>query len=260
MEFSEFDQDLSESERGNVSSAYAVIDAIRSSGDASEGRKRLERLLADDFVSFTPTSDAARQQLLDKQAFIDQLQTQWQNLKSGSSLEITAHTAHGNRVATEMSAEILHEDGSSVCNRYHQLFLFDASGKISQYRTYMDSAAIVDSAIARGEALIRDFITALGYASPALQKFTSAEFEFHAADGAALIGVRPLLEKLTAIRGKSGNSSLQPIEGGLVVAEGVASEETRTPGGAVHSFVVSFDAGRVTRVTEFSSGLFETQS
>jgi ketosteroid isomerase-like protein len=261
MEFKEFDLCLSDSERRNVSSAYEMIDAMRNCWiDPQAGRLQLARLLAEDFVSFTPTSDPARQQVLDKQAFIDHTRNQRRRLKPDSRVEIVAHTAHGNRVATEMSSEMVYEDGSSVHNRHHQLLLFDSTGKIAQHRTYMDSAAVVDSAIVRGEALVRKFIAALGNASPDLKKLTTKRFQFHPADGSASIGADSLLEKIAAMRGKVGVFSLEPIDGGLLVGEGMASVEAQAATGFVHSFVVSFDDDYVTSAIEFSSGILEVHT
>jgi ketosteroid isomerase-like protein len=258
MDTKEFDLCLTDSERRNVSAAFEMIDAIRSSWtEPQAGRPRLETLLAEDFVSFTPTSDSARQQRLDKQEFIDLIRNQRSQLKSDSSLQIAAHTAHGNRVATEVNSEMKYLDGSSVRNRYHQLFLFDSTGKIAQSRTYMDSAAIVESAATQGEALVRSFVVALGDASPELKKLTSEHFEFRPADGSAAIGVDSLLEKIAAVRKKAGKFGLYPIEGGLVVGEGMASVEAQAPTGFVHSFVVSFDNDQVTNAIEFSSGILE---
>jgi ketosteroid isomerase-like protein len=258
MEFKEFDRCLSDSERRNVAAAYEMIDAVRNSWvDPQAGRIWLERLLAKDFVSFTPTSDPDRQQLQDKQAFIDHIRNQRSRYKPDSRCEIVAHTAHGNRVATEMNSEMVRDDGSSVCNRYHQLFLFDSAGKIAQYRTYMDSAAIVDSAIVRGEALVRNFVAALGSATPDFKKVTSKHFEYFPANGSASMRADPLLVKIAALRDKVGKFSLDIIEGGLVVDEGMASVELRALTGSVHSLVVSFDDDYVTSAIEFSSGILE---
>jgi ketosteroid isomerase-like protein len=258
MEFKEFDLCLSDLERRNVVAAYEMIDAMRNCWiDPQAGRLQLERLLAEEFISFTPTSDPARQQVLDKQAFINHIRNQRRRLKPESRLEIVAHTAHGNRVATEMSSDMVYEDGSWIRNRCHQLFLFNSASKIAEYRTYMDSAAVVDSAIVRGEALVRDFIVALGDASPDFKRLTTKHFEFHAADGSSSIGADSLLEKIAVMRQRVGKFSLRPIDGGLVVGEGMASVEAQAPTGFVHSFVVSFDDDYVTSAIEFSSGILE---
>lgn len=261
MEFNESDNCLNGTERRNVAAAYEMIDAIhRCCIEPRAGRLWLERLLANDFVSFTPTSDPDRQHIQRKQAFIDSIRNQGARLKPDSHMQIVAHTAQGNRVATEMNSELVSEGGFSVSNRYHQLFLFDSVGKITQYRTYMDSAAIIDSAIVHGEALVRNFVIALGNASPDLKQFTTKHFEYHAADGSVFIGADALLVKLTAMRDRVGEFRLDLIEEGLLVAEGVASVEAQTPTGFVHSLVVRFDDDYVTCATEFSSGLLEAHA
>jgi ketosteroid isomerase-like protein len=261
MEFKEFDRCLTDSERCNVAFAYEMIDAVRNTWvDPQAGRLWLERLLAEDFVSFTPTSDPDRQELKDKQTFIDYIRNQRLRYKPDSRLEIVAHTAHGNRVATEMSSEMVCDDGSSVRNRYHQLFLFDTAGKIAQYRTYMDSAAIIESGIVRGEALVRNFVAALGSASPDLKKVTSKHFEYFPANGSASIRADPLLVKIATMRAKVGKFSLEIMEGGLVVGGGMASVEVQAPTGSVHSLVVNFDDDYVTSAIEFSSGILEIYS
>jgi ketosteroid isomerase-like protein len=258
MEFKESDACLSYMERCNVATAYEMIDAMHQCWiDPRAGRLWLEKLLAEDFVSFTPTSDPDRQQLLDKGEFVDSIRNQGLRLKPNSRMHIVAHTAHGNRVATEMTSELIYEEGSPVRNRYHQLFLLDAAGKIACYRTYMDSAAIVDNAILRGEALVRNFVVALGGASPDLKKLTAKHFEYRAADGSASIGAELLLVKIAAIRDKVGTFSLDIIEEGLVVGQGIASVEAQTPNGFVHAMVVRFDEDYVTSVVEFSSGILE---
>jgi ketosteroid isomerase-like protein len=258
MEFKESDACLNYMERCNVSAAYEMIDAMHKCWiEPRAGRVWLERLLAEDFVSFTPTSDPDRQQLLDKPAFIDGVRNQGLRLKPTSRMHIVAHTAHGNRVATEMSSELVWEDGSPVRNRYHQLFLLDSASKITQYRTYMDSAAIIDSAIVRGEALVRHFVVALGSASSDLKKLTTKHFEYHAADGSVSIGADQLLVKLASIRDKVSEFTLDIIEDGLVIEPGIASVEAQTPNGFVHSLIVRFDDNYVTSAIEFSSGILE---
>jgi ketosteroid isomerase-like protein len=261
MEFKEFDRCLSDAERLNVAAAYDMIDAIRGTwSDPQTGWRPLESLLASDFISFTPTSDPDRQQQLDKQAFIDSIRDQSSHLKPESQLEIVAHTAHGNRVATETNSEVLREDGSTVRIRYHQLFLFDSPGRIAQYRTYMDSAAVVDSAIARGEALVRNFVTALGAASPELGRLAAKGFEFEPADGSAPLGVAALLAKITALREKAKAFHLNIIENGLIVDQGIASVELQSSSGSQHCLVIAFDGDHVTSASEFSSGILEINS
>lgn len=261
MEFKEFDRCLSDAERLNVAAAYDMIDAIRRTwSDPQTGWRPLESLLASDFISFTPTSDPDRQQQLDKRGFIDSIRNQLPRLKPESRLEIVAHTAHGNRVATETNSEMLREDGSALRNRHHQLFLFGAPGRITQYRTYMDSAAIVDSAIARGEVLVREFVTALGAASPELERLAAKGFEFGPADGSAPIDVVVLLTKIRALRERVKTLHLHIIENGLIVDQGIASVELQSSSGSLHSLVIYFDDDHVTNASEFSSGILEISS
>ncbi len=259
MQSQEFDRGLSDAERQSVAAAYAMIDTInrvwRNPQDTAW--QALEMLLAPDFVAFTPTSDPDRQQRLDKSAFIDSIRNSSPRIKSESRLDIVARTAHGNRVATAMNSELLLADGSSVRNRYHQLFLFAAPGKIAQYRTYMDSAAIVDSAIASGETLIRSFVEALGGASPELKNLAAAGFAFHPADGSGPLAADAVLAKMSARRGKDKSFQFSIMHGGLVVDQGVASAELTSSSGSQYSWVINFDHGRVTSVIEFSSGVME---
>jgi ketosteroid isomerase-like protein len=259
MKITEFDSCLNGLERRNVAAAYEMIAAVQKCWfERKAGCLHLKRLLAEDFISFTPTSDPDRQQRLDKRAFVDCIRDQGPRLTSDSRLEIVAHTAHGNRVATEMLSELVREDGSAVRNRYHQLFLFDSAGMIQEYRTYMDSAAIVDSAIARGEALIRSFVAALGSASPDLKKITDKHFAYFPADCSGAVGTDLLLAKVAAIRDKLGKFSLDVVHEGLVVEQGVASVEVQAGDGFVHSLVIKFDDDYVTSAIEFSSGILES--
>jgi len=138
--------------------------------------------------------------------------------------------------------------------------LFDPAGKIAQYRTYMDSAAFIESGIVRGEALVRNFVAALGRASPDLKKVTSKHFEYFPANGSAAIRADTLLVKIAAMRDKVGKFSLEIMEGGLVVGGGMASVEVQAPTGSVHSLVVNFDDDYVTSAIEFSSGILEIYS
>ena len=54
-----------------------------------------------------------------------------------------------------------------------------------------------------------------------------------------------------------GKFSLDIIEEGLVVEQGIASVEAQTPNGFVHSLVVRFDDDYVTSAIEFSSSILE---
>ena len=262
MEFTEFDRNLSDAERLNVAAAYDLIDVIRRSwrSPAEAAWQSLDTLLASDFTSYTPTSDPDRQARGDKRAFIDSIRNPSPRVSPESRLEIVAHTAHGNRVATEMSSEVLREDGFAVRNRYHQLFVFGAPGKISQYRTYMDSAAIVDSAIAQGETLVRNFVTSLNAALPELKNFAAHGFQFHPADGSAPLGVDALLVKMVARRKKEKSFHLRIMEDGLVVDQGTAAVELASSSGSQHSLVINFEHGCVMSVSEFSGGILESVS
>jgi len=89
------------------------------------------------------------------------------------------------------------------------------------------------------------------------EEYIRLETEFHPADGSASIGADSLLKKIALMPQKVGKFSLRPIEGGLVVGEGMASVEAQAPTGFVHSFVVSCDDDYVTGAIEFSTGILE---
>lgn len=148
--------------------------AIAGWADAAEGRRRLEAILADDFKWFVPVADPSVQQYGTRETYVQLvIDRQFNMFKPGSKVEIFATTAQGNRVATEMIADIYTKEGEPYTNRYQQLFFFDDAGKIREYRLYQDSEIHnwdYDQAIKRnvlrffeamsssGTALVRDML------------------------------------------------------------------------------------------------------
>jgi ketosteroid isomerase-like protein len=244
----DFDFDLTPWERRNLAAAYECIAAcVAGWTNTTEGRSRLDAVLADDFVQFTPTSDPARRVRPDKHEYIDRV-TNVERLEyqPGSRMQITGHTVHGDRVATETSTDIIRLDGSPYRNRLHQFFLFNAASRIVEYRTYMDSATIVDDATAATSARARAFFSALETGSaPELNACVAATFRFHGADGAAMLNATELLNLCRRIKSRHPGFA----DANVVAEPDVASVEA---GSSV--FIVRLEKGRVVLVEEFASG------
>lgn len=247
---------LTPEERRNVAAAYEQLDAAMVGWrDPAEGRRRLDAVLADDFVWFVPTSDPARQARGTKQDYIDYVTVfQHENYLPGSRVEIFAHTVHGGRVATEMLSDIVRKDGSSYRNRYHQLFQFNDQGRVREYRLYMDSAVIVTDAFAACERAARAFIEALpsGKAARIGQHVTS-DFCWAPANGGDPLDLEALSEILRGVKAK-GAFSLEIVPEGLIAGQDIFSVEAASGPGVVHSLVATLEEGLIARVEEFSGG------
>lgn len=148
--------------------------AVAGWANADEGRRRLEAIQAEDFKWFVPVADPSAQQYGTRETYVQLVvERQFDMYKPGSKVEIFATTAQGNRVATEMIADIYTKDGEPYTNRYQQLFFFNDAGKIQEYRLFQDSEIHTwdyDQAIKRevlrffeamsssGTALVRDML------------------------------------------------------------------------------------------------------
>ncbi|MFD0849034.1 nuclear transport factor 2 family protein [Sphingosinicella xenopeptidilytica] len=252
----DIDTCLTPEERRNVAAAYEQLDAAMAGWrDRAEGRQRLDAVLADDFVWFVPTSDPARQARGSKQDYIDYVTVfQHENYQPGSRVEIFAHTAHGNRVATEMLSDIVRKDGSPYRNRYHQLFKFNDKGQVKEYRVYMDSAVIVTDAFAACERAVRAFIAALGSGDArTLKVHVTENFRWLPADGAGGLDVDAVAALVQAAKAKR-TLTLEIIPEGLIAEEGVASIEVTSGDGVVHSLVATLQGDRIAGIEEFSGG------
>jgi hypothetical protein len=206
-------------------------------------------------MHFTPTSDPARLVRLGKREFIDQA-TDLEHLgyRPGSNMEITGHTAHGDRVATETSTDIILRDGSHLRNRLHQFFRFDPQGKVSEYRTYMDSAVITDVEIDAAERYARAFLAALSARSAQkLSMCTTQNFQFRGADGSTALDAPRLLDLLQRIDARGRDFDLEIT--GMVAEPDIASVEFRSPAGSSHLLVLRLAQGRVVQADEFASGV-----
>jgi ketosteroid isomerase-like protein len=213
-------------------------------------------VLADDMVWFIPTSDPARQFRKTKQDYIEYVTNfQHRNFLAGSRVEIFAHTAQGNRVATEMISDITFKDGSPYRNRYHQLFKFNDVGRVVEYRLYQDSAVRVDDAIAACERLVVAFVVALSSgAEQDVRAKVTDEFRWYPAAGSDPIDGTALFAMISRPRAVGKGLGLKIIEEGIVAEENVASVEVASAPGVIHSLVIARDGNRIASVAEFSSG------
>lgn len=159
---------LTKHEYRNVKTACEQINAeMMAWKDPAEGRRRLALIQADNFEYYVPTSDALRFKRQTREDYIRHVTEFGQDgLGPGSNLRILATTAQGDRVATEMVADIRHKNGSGYTNVYHQLFQFDDSGKVRTYKVYMDSAALARESRAQERAVIMKFFDGITAAPP----------------------------------------------------------------------------------------------
>jgi ketosteroid isomerase-like protein len=159
--------DLTPQEYRNVKTACEQMDAAMAAWvNPEEGRRRLLAIQADDFKWWTPSGDPRVMVVRDRDAYI-QLTTEYQHthyIMPGSEVRIFATTAQDNRVATEMISDIAERRGGGIqgyTNRYHQLYVFNASGKIVEYHLYQDTAIHARDQIWTGQKVAENFVRAL---------------------------------------------------------------------------------------------------
>ena len=159
---------LAKQQYRNVKTACEQIDAEMAAWkDPAEGRRRLAAVQADDFEFYVPTSDSLRFKRQSREDYIRRvIEFRQDGIAPGSYLRILATTAQGNRVATEMVADIRRKDGSGYRSVYHQLFQFDDSGKVRTYKVYMDSAALARDSRAQQRAVMMRFFEGITAAPP----------------------------------------------------------------------------------------------
>jgi ketosteroid isomerase-like protein len=154
---------LSPEEVRNTATAYEQMAAAMAGWrDAGEGRRRLEAIQSPDLDWFTPSSNPNREIHQGREAYIALVtEFQFDFYIPGSKVEIFATTAQRNRVATEMISDIVLKDGTPYTNRYQQLFVFDAAGKVVTYKLFMDTAIFIRDDNRATAKIAEDFLYAL---------------------------------------------------------------------------------------------------
>jgi hypothetical protein len=154
---------LTAEEQRNVATAYEQMAAAMAGWrDAAEGRRRLEAIQSEGLAWFTPSSNPKRELRQGREEYIKLVtEFQFDHYIPGSKVEISATTAQGNRVATEMISDIVLKDGTPYTNRYQQLFIFTPAGKVEVYKLYMDTAIFIRDDNRATAKIADDFLYAL---------------------------------------------------------------------------------------------------
>ncbi|MDB5394798.1 MAG: hypothetical protein JWM91_2304 [Rhodospirillales bacterium] len=235
-------RDLTATEQRHVAVAHEHMAAVVAASKDPAATPRLAALLADDFTWQTPSSDPARGTLRNRDlylavvgnpAFVPEPE-RFVDLE----LKILATTAQGSRVAGEAQSYSVRRDGTIYHNHYHQLWVFDDAGKISEYRIYDDSEHV---ASVHGESnikVVRDFLDYLSSGNAAAAAALAAE-DLSWALRTSGAGER-ILDKNTAFaliadaRGQAALSLIAPLPDGITTqGERVVVEaEARTDGGS----------------------------
>ena len=128
-------------------------------GNPDAGRRRLHAILASDFQTYAPTMDPLRFHKMNRDSYIDSVVKQKAYVVKGAALRVVATTAQDDRVAAEVEANIMRKNGISYLDRHHLLFEFDAAGRVTLLRDYLDSAAEVKDAELANQQVVLSFLT-----------------------------------------------------------------------------------------------------
>jgi ketosteroid isomerase-like protein len=216
-------ESLSERERSNLAAVHEHIAAANAAFSEPGQVHRVGALLAENFVWCTPSSDGARGVERSRQLYLDIIA---QPTLPGSpdafaslQLKLVATTAQGNRVAAECESYGVRNDGIVYHNYYHQLWLFDAAGKIAAYKIYDDSKHVADVQI----------------------------------EG----NIKKVLEHLRQrTAGAAGASSLEVVPDSIIAQDNRVSVSARDPAarglqGVLYQFVYELEDGAIKSVREF---------
>jgi ketosteroid isomerase-like protein len=148
--------------RNTATACEQMAAAMAGWRDADEGRRRLEAIQSPNLDWFTPSSNPHREIHQGRAAYVALVaEFQFDFYIPGSKVAIFATTAQRNRVATEMISDIVLKDGTPYTNRYQQLFVFDAAGKVVTYKLYMDTAIFIRDDNRATAKIAEDFLYAL---------------------------------------------------------------------------------------------------
>jgi hypothetical protein len=154
--------DLTAQETRNVKTACEQMAAAMAGWvDPKEGPARLIAIQAEDFHWWHPSGDPSIEIHKNRDDYIA-LTSDWQHqhfVMPGSEVHIFATTAQDNRVATEMISDIADKvRNEPYGHRYHQLFVFDKAGKVTEYHLYSDYGSFVRDQVRRGDRLSENLL------------------------------------------------------------------------------------------------------
>lgn len=134
---------LTASEEAHIAAVHEHMAAVVAVSKDPSALPRLAALLAGNFVWQTPSSDPARGVELSRDLYLavvgNPLFVAEPERFVDLQLKILATTAQDDRVAGQAESYTARRDGTIYNNHYHQLWVFDAAGKIAEYRIYGDS-------------------------------------------------------------------------------------------------------------------------
>lgn len=162
------DAELTDEERRNMRTVMEQMsaDEVGWGEDPAEGRRRLEAILADDFIS-GPFS---------KQEYINLITRDlYESFRPGSHVKIFGMTLEGDRAAVELGTDAVLKNSVPYTNRYHLLFIFDDDGRVREYKYYMDTAIFIRDTNLRIRSLAVDFFRSLSSGGTTALSYMLAE-------------------------------------------------------------------------------------
>jgi ketosteroid isomerase-like protein len=155
-------RDLTATERAHVAIVHEHMAAVVAVSKDPAALPRLAALLADNFTWRTPSSDPGRGVLRSRDLYLaivgNPTFVPEPERFVDLALKITATTAQDHRVAAEAESHSVRSDGTTYHNHYHQLWIFDDAGKISEYRIYDDSEHVAAVHCESNIKIVRRFL------------------------------------------------------------------------------------------------------
>lgn len=265
-------KELSRAEAANVRTACAYAAATMLTWkDPAAGKSKLNAILADDFVVYTPTSDPSRFVEGNRDDYMQLVSATQREKYAEGNLQVLGTTAQGNRVATEMRAFFVGKDGVKTEDYYHQLFVFDAKGKIELCKQYTDTARVMRQNSEAGVRVAEAWLKALSTGSTEIAQSVLAEdftwTVFRAEDPRRPMTKQMALKAIGGIPTVLKGLSITALPDGIT-AEGdrvsvqAASHGTHVNGkeyNNVYHFIMTLRDGRIQSIRQYSDIQYEAE-
>jgi ketosteroid isomerase-like protein len=258
------ERSLTAAERAHIATAEAHLAAVAAVAADPARLPQLEALLAQDFTWCIPSANPARGVTRSRSDYLGMLANpaivpepaQFAHLE----LRILATTVQGDRLAAESESVGWRRDGLEYHNYYHQVWRFDAEGRIVEYRIYDDSEHVAATHTAGNLQVVHRFLAALATGdSAALDADLAESFTLvvPTAAGAARTLDKPAT--LAAVAEQRARGCLPDVEllpDGITACGDRIAVEARTTRPAItqHHLVFQLERYRIAVVRDYALG------
>jgi ketosteroid isomerase-like protein len=255
------ERSLSATEQAHLATVRAHLAAVVAVA-ADPGRlPELAALLADDFTWCLPSANAERGVTRSREAYLGMLANpalvpepaQFARLE----LRLVAATVQGDRVAAETESIGARRDGLEYHNYYHQVWRFDAAGRILEYRIYDDTEHVAATHVAGNLQVVQRFFAALSAGdTAAVAACLDDAFQYERVGQAAPLERAAWLAAIEACRARGDLPVFEFPPDGLTASGERLALEARVlrPATADHHFLLQMQRYRILRLRDHATG------